>query len=897
MKRHAWHSLTLEEVLSTLKTSGAGLSTEEAKRRLAEVGPNELVARERITPLKIFINQFKSFLVGLLIVAALISLVIGELVDSLAILFIIVMNSILGFVQEYRAERALEALKKLTMPKARVRRDGREMIIPAREVVPGDVIILEAGDRVPADARLLKAHSLEVNESMLTGESLPVAKDAHVVVAEDTPISERKNMVYMGTLVTRGLGEAIVVATGMNTEMGQIAEMIQTIEEEKTPLMRRLDRFGKQIGLVIVFLCLLTFILGLVRGLSPIIMFMTAVSLAVSAVPEGLPAIVTVTLALGVRDMARRNSIVRRLSSVETLGCTTVICSDKTGTMTKNEMTVRKVYLNGKIIDVTGSGYEPKGDFLLNGDRVEVRGNEDLLLLLRIGLLCNHAELIQVDDKWEITGDPTEGALLVLAMKAGLRREEELKRYPIISEIPFESGRKRMSTIHKGPDGRILAFVKGAPEVILSRCRYIRENGHVRKIDEKEVKHILNTVQDMALNALRVLALAYRELPRAQEEWDPEEVENDLTFMGLVGMIDPPREEVKEAIDLCRKAGIKVIMITGDHKLTAIAVAREIGLIDSEDPLVITGVELDRMSDEELERIIEDVVIFARVSPQHKVRIVKALKKKGHVVAMTGDGVNDAPALKMADIGVAMGIKGTDVAKEAADMILADDNFATIVAAVKAGREIYDNIRKFLRFLLSCNFDEIAVIATSVFTGMELPLLPLQILWINLITDGAPALALSVDPPDPDIMERPPRRPEEGILHGMELFVAVAALFQYIGTMAAFLLGLSLLKDSVTEARTLAFVQAVFFELFIVFNCRSERHSIFKVGFLTNKVLLLADLIGLLLTVALVYLPPLQMIFETTTLTLYDWILCAILASGGWFVLPEVFMRREKRRN
>ena len=896
MKKIAWHALPIKKIFSELKSNMQGLSSEEAKRRLEIVGPNELVERKKITPFHIFIDQFKSFLVGLLLIASLISAFIGEAVDALAIFVIVIMNSILGFIQEYRAEKALEALKKLVTPRARVIREKREFIIPARELVPGDIIVLESGDRVPADARLLEAVNLEVDESMLTGESIPVPKDAKAILKENTPLSERKNMVYMGTMVTRGYGKAIVVATGMNTEMGKIAEMVQAIEEEKTPLMKRLDKFGKQIGLVIIFLCVLTFLLGEIRGMPPVTMFMTAVSLAVSAVPEGLPAIVTVTLALGVRDMAKRNAIVRKLASVETLGCTTVICSDKTGTITKNEMTVRKIYINGEVIEVTGSGYEPKGEFLINNKVINISENEDLLLLLRIALLCNHAELVFSGEKWNILGDPTEGALVVLAAKAGMRREEELERYPLITEIPFESRRKRMTTIHRTPEGKYIALVKGAPEIILSRCKYLRKNNVIKELTYAESQKIIDIVQEMAMGALRVLALAYKEIETLPQKLDPEKVEQDLIFVGLVGMMDPPREEVKPAINLCRKAGIKVIMITGDHKLTAVAVAKEIGLINNEEEsLVLTGDDLDKISDEELEKIIDNVAIFARVSPEHKVRIVRALKKRGHVVAMTGDGVNDAPALKMADIGVAMGIKGTDVAKEAADMILADDNFATIVAAVKAGREIYDNIRKFIRFLLACNFDEIAVIATSVFTGLELPLLPLQILWINLVTDGGPALALSVDPPDPDIMERPPRKPDEGILHGMKLFIAISSTLQYIGTMAAFLLGIFMLKDSISEARTLAFVQAVFFELFVVFNCRSETRSVFRTGVLSNKALLIADLIGLLLTITLVYFPPLQMIFETTTLTLYDWILCMALASGAWIVLPEILIKHNRK--
>ncbi|RLE50838.1 MAG: hypothetical protein DRJ21_01325 [Candidatus Methanomethylicota archaeon] len=529
---------------------------------------------------------------------------------------------------------------------------------------------------------------------------------------------------------------------------------------------------------------------------------------------------------------------------------------------------------------------------MINGKEVDPLEDEHLELLLRIGLLCSHAELIQENGNWKVLGDPTEGDLVVAAAKAGMGRNELLKKYPKEHEIPFESGRKRMTTIHRSnSNGKLVAYVKGAPEVILSLSTHIYENGSIREITEADRERILNIVKDMARNALRVLAMAYKELDEDSSLSDPNEIESNLIFVGLAGMIDPPREEVKDAIKQCKKAGIRVIMITGDHKLTAIAIAKEIGLIQSDDFEVLTGADLDKMSDEELANVVEKVHVFARVSPEHKVRIVKALKSKGHIVAMTGDGVNDAPALKLADIGVAMGIKGTDVAKEASDMILADDNFATIVRAIRDGRAIYDNIRKFVRFLLACNFDEIAVITTCVLAGLPPALLPLQILWINLVTDGGPAIALGVDPPDEDIMERPPRDPNEGILSGMEFFILSSSLLQYIGTMAAFILGMLLLKDSLAEARTLAFVQAVLFELFVVFNCRSEKRSIYKIGFLTNKALVISVIAGLILTIALVYIPTFQVIFDTVPLTIYDWMLCAILAGGGWILLPEIFMR------
>ncbi|MCS7385635.1 MAG: calcium-translocating P-type ATPase, SERCA-type [archaeon GB-1867-005] len=900
-KGKPWHSMSIDEVFRALSTTAEGLSDVEAKSRLEKYGFNELVERARVSPIRLFIDQFKNFLVALLIVASIISAAIGEHVDSMAIMAIVILNAVLGFIQEYRAERALEALKKLAAPRARVRRGGREFTVLARELVPGDVIVLEPGDRVPADARLITCTDLKVDEAMLTGESVPVRKNAAIILPDDTPVADRKNMVFMGTLVSTGYGEAVVVSTGMNTEMGKIAAMVQEVEKEETPLMRKLNQFGKRIGALIIILCIVTFALGLFRRVDPILMFMTSVGLAVSAVPEGLPAVVTITLALGVKDMAKRNAIVRRLASVETLGCTTVICADKTGTMTKNEMTVRKIYVNGKLVEVTGAGYQVEGEFLVDGVNVNPLEDPHLELLLRIGLLCSHADLVKENGEWKVLGDPTEGALVVAAAKAGLWKHRLLKEYPKRHEIPFESSRKRMTTIHESRDGKLIAYVKGAPEVILERSKFIFENGSVRPITDADKERILRIFREMAEGALRVLAMAYRELPAQFEFIESDQVETELVFVGLAGMIDPPRDEVKDAIKQCRKAGIRVVMITGDHKLTAIAVAKEIGLVEGDNFKVLTGADLDKMSDEELTENVEKVPIFARVSPEHKVRIVRALKRRGHVVAMTGDGVNDAPALKLADIGVAMGIKGTDVAKEASDMILADDNFATIVRAVRDGRAIYDNIRKFVRFLLACNFDEIAVITTCILAGLPPALLPLQILWLNLVTDGGPAVALGVDPPDEDIMERPPRSPREGILSGMELFILVSALLQFVGTMAAYLLGMYLLKDSVVEARTLAFVQAVLFELFVVFNCRSEKHSVYRIGFLTNKALVIADVVGILLTIMLVYAPPMQLIFDTVPLTLYDWALCILLASGAWFVLPEIFMRplpftRKQRR-
>jgi len=886
-----------EELLDALQAREKGLSAQEVKRRLQEYGPNELVERKRITPLQIFLGQFRDIFVIMLLIAIGISVAIGEIIDASTIGAIVILNAIVGFVQEYRSEKAMEAMKKLTAPKARVLREGKEMFIPAREVVPGDVVILESGDRIPADARLLEVVDLKTDEAVLTGESTPVGK-ATAVLDKEVSVADRKNSVFMATHVTYGRGKAVITSTGMSTEFGKIAEMVQAVEEEETPLKQKLARFAKKLGMIIVALCALIFALELVREATlenVADIFMVAVSLAVSAVPEGLPAVVTITLALGARELAKRNSIIRKLSSAETLGATTVICSDKTGTLTKGEMTVRKIYVSGQIVEVTGVGYETKGDFLRNGARLNLGGDSRLALLLRIGTLCSNAHY----DGQKIVGDPTEGALIVAAAKAGMWKGEIEGKYPRVREIPFSSERKRMTTVHHTSEGQLFAYVKGAPEVILERCDYVLRNGREEKLTKKEHQSILKINEEMAIGALRMLGMAYRKLPDdVLESFDEESVEQRLVFVGLMGMIDPPREEAREANRLCEQAGIKTVMITGDHKLTAMAIAKELGMLKSD--LVLTGAELDGISDEEFENTVEDVSVYARVSPEHKIRIVRALKKKGHIVAMTGDGVNDAPALKQADIGVAMGITGTDVTREAADMVLADDNFATIVNAVDGGRSIYDNIRKFTFFLMRCNFDELFVIATFALIGLRTPegkvILPLtagMILWINLVTDGAPAVALSADPPIEDVMKRPPRDPNEGILHGRFASILASFLTQFVGTVGVFYVSYFMWGRSLEEAQTMAFMQATMRELIIVWNCRSERQNAFKVGFLSNKFLVVAVVVAGLLTVSLCYVPVFQFMFRTFPLTLTDWALVLPVSLSGFLMVPEIFYGRK----
>ena len=874
-----WHAMTVEEVLCKLKTSLRGLSEEEAKKRLEIYGFNELREELKKSPLIIFLNQFKNLLVIILIIATCLSIFLGELIDALTILAIVVGSAVLGFFQEYRAEKALEALKQLTAPTTTVLRDGKIKEIPAREVVPGDVIILNTGDRVPADARLIESINLMTDEASLTGESQPVPKEIDPL-PEDTPLAERRNMVFAGTVVTYGRGKAVVTSTGMRTELGKIAALVQITKEERTPLEIRLEQVGKYLGIFCLFVAAVISLMGVLRGHKILEMVLWGISLAVAAVPEALPAVVTGALAIGVHRMAKRNAIVRKLPAVETLGSVTVICSDKTGTMTKGEMTVRRIYVYDRHIEVTGRGYEPKGEFFMNGKKIDPRRIRALWLLLLASSLCSDATVEKENNKWVVKGDPTEGALVVVARKAKI--EEELRNYPRIGEIPFSSERKRMTTFHSTPNGVILACMKGALEIVLNLCDRVLKDDEVRELTAEDRRKILEISDAMASKGLRTLAVAYKELKELPKKLG-EDVEQGFIFLGIVGMMDPPREEVKQAIELCRQAGIKVIMITGDHKLTAIAVARELGILEDGSGLVVTGAELDRMSDERLEELVEDIVVYARVTPEHKLRIVRALKKRGHIVAMTGDGVNDAPALKAADVGVAMGITGTDVAKEASDLILADDNFATIVTAVKEGREIYENIKKYLAFLLELNLGELLIVAISSLLGFPLPLTATQILWINLTTDGPPALALGVDPADPDIMRRPPRNPKEGIFTRDVLeFLAIVPAIYTLLVVGLFSYSLSL--RSVAEARTLIFVTIILCELLVALSARSLRHPLYRIGVFTNKYMILAILLSLSLLLAVIYAPQLHPAFDVTYPRVIDW----LIASGSALIMFTV---------
>ncbi|MEM2611136.1 MAG: cation-translocating P-type ATPase [Thermoproteota archaeon] len=842
------YSLSAEDVLRLLNTSPQGLSNEEASARLEKYGPNELETGKKTSPLRIFLNQFKNILIIILLGATLISLATGHDVDAVIIFVIVLISSTLGFYQEYRAEKALEALKKMLNPVTTVVRDSKEVTIPLREVVPGDVIVLKEGDKVPADARLIEAINLRVNEASLTGESMPVFKDT-APLPEGTPVSDRRNMVFSGTEVVGGKGKAVVVATGMNTEFGKIAKNVAATEKEETPLEKKAKEIGRWLGMIALSVAIITMIIGVYKGTPLLQTLLFSVALAVAAVPEALPAVVTGSLAIGMYKMAKRNALVRRMPAVETLGAVNVICSDKTGTLTKGEMTVRKIYLLNHMIEVSGVGYVPEGSFQVDDGSVEILNSECFKLLMKCALLCNDSELIHENAKWHIKGDPTEGALLVVAIKSGLKQEEVRNQYPRISEVPFSSERKIMTTIHSTPEGDRLLCMKGAPEKLLEKCTHIYELDGIRELTEERKREILRVNNEMAGNALRVLGFAYKRTTENLNSLNEESVENNMIFLGLIGMMDPPREEAIEAVQICKRVGIKPIMITGDHKLTAISVAKELGIYEEGD-IVLTGDELEKISEEELAEIVEKVTVYARVSPEHKLKIVRAWKERSYVVAMTGDGVNDAPALKHANIGVAMGITGTEVAKEAADMVLADDNFATIVKAIELGRWIYDNIKKYLTYLLQANLVEIVMLSIAILLGFPMPLLPVQILYVNLATDGLPALALGLSPPDPDIMKRPPRNPKETIFTiDVKSFLIRALIVEVPLIIWLFLTSL----PNEELARTRVFITFILFELVLALACRSLKYTILEVR--PHKFLLAAIFWEILLLSVLISFP------------------------------------------
>lgn len=885
-----WHAVESAEAIAALNSSGErGLSDEEVLSRLSVCGPNEIQEAKREPGWKLLLDQFKETLILILIAAAVISIFIGEAIDSVIILVIVIASAGLGFYQEYRAERSLALLKKMAAPTATVVRDGQERLVPTRELVPGDLVILDAGDKVPADARVIDEMNLQIDEATLTGESVPVEKSPQKIAVE-TPLQEMSNVVFSGTVVTYGRGKVLVFATGMRTEFGKVAQLIQTDEQAQTPLEKRMDELGGWMIKVLLVTVAMVSVLGILRGRGLIEMFLWGVSLAVAAVPEALPAVVTGALAVGVYRMARRNAIVRKLPATETLGSTTVICSDKTGTLTKGEMTVKRVYAAGKLYEVTGVGYEPRGEFKPPLTELE---QDPVNFACLCGVLCNDAKLSDHTGSWKIIGDPTEGSLLVAAIKAHIDVDAVRRDYPRVAEVPFTSERKMMSTVHKTKQGQYLLATKGAVEILIGKCSKFQSQSSSLELDEKSRQEALRVNDNCASEGFRVLAIGYKLLDELPDELE-ERIEKDMTFLGLVAMIDPPRAEATEAVKLCGKAGVSVVMITGDHQLTATWVAKELGILREGD-LALTGSELDKLSDEEFAKIVEKVSVYSRTAPEHKARIVEALKKKGNIVAMTGDGINDAPALKKSDIGVAMGITGTDVTKEASDMILADDNFATIVAAVFEGRGIFENIRKYLTYLLSSNIGEILIMAAAGLVALPLPLFAKNLLFVNLATDGLPALALGADPPDPLIMEKPPRNPKEGIFKTVHGWLAGIALLLLGAASVAFIYGLVSygwtfahpVALAELKARSMVFATIVFFEIFFAFSCRSFNRTFFATGPLGNKSLVVVVLGEAALMPFLFQIPVLANLFSVTALAPVEWLIVIGLSSLG-FILSEL---------
>ncbi len=893
-----WHQQSIDAVTAQLSTDPQhGLSSEEAQRRLAEYGPNELKEQRAISPWVILGRQFIEPLVIMLIAAALISaFVTHEITDSLFIAFIVLANAVIGFVQEYRAERAVAALQQMAAPEARVVRGGKVADISSQDVVPGDIVLLEAGMRVVADMRLAETSNLRIDEAALTGESFPVSKEATEQLPEETVVGDRTNMAFAGTLVTYGRGRGIVAGTGMDTQMGQIAALLQTTEEVKTPLQIRMAHAGKWLIVATLVICGVVFAGGWLRGNDVAIMFLTAVTLAVAAVPEGLPAVVTITLALGAQQMVRRNALVRRLPAVETLGSVTVVCSDKTGTLTQGRMSVQVLYANGMLVTVDESDDGSQAEFRRDGAPISVAKDKYFSLLLGSLSLCTDAEVENLGTPEETSiGDPTEVALVEAAAWAGLPKPEMQAQYPRVDEVPFDSRRKRMTTLHTDPEGQLISYTKGALENVLERCSAIIQDGQIQPLSAEGRAQIIQQHNEFADQGLRVLAAAYRRWEQ-QPVAEPDEVEQDMIFIGFAAMSDPARPEAGPAVQTCQTAGIKPVLITGDHQATATTIARELGILSEQDQ-VMTGRDLTSISADELAEQVHEIAVYARVSPEDKVDIVEAWRRQGQIVAMTGDGVNDAPALKKADIGVAMGITGTDVSKEASDMILLDDNFATIVTAVERGRVIYDNIRKFFRYMLGTNCGEILTMFGSIVLGWKLPLLPAQILWINLVTDGLPALALGVEPAEPGVMKRPPRDPNESIFaRGMGPFILWVGVYMAVCALGLFWYIFNITGD-VAAARTACFAVLAFLQMANVMAIRSESEPLWRIGIFSNPQLLGAVLLTMIFQFAVTYVPWLQGILHTTDLSPSHMGLCLLVGfSLYWVVELEKSLRHRGER-
>ncbi len=912
----AWYNLSVEETLNKLGSSASGLSNEEARRRLERYGPNELVRTRRKSPIVMFLSQFNNLLIMILIIAAALSAALDEWINAVVILIIVFLNAVLGFVQENRAENALEALKVLAAPKCRALREKQPHALETKDLVPGDVVLLAAGDKIPADLRLMDTAGLRVNEAPLTGESVPITKTTEPVRGE-VFLGDQRNMCFLGCTVEAGRGAGVVTSTGMTTELGKIAGLVQAEPATQTPMQKQLAKLARQLGVAILALVIVIFIIEFIRlgTASDIVeLFLTSVSLAVAAIPEGLPAVVTISLALGLQRMAKRNALVRRLAAAETLGSASVICTDKTGTLTRGEMNVVMIYSGGVDYRVEGEGFSPEGSVTREGKTADISSMRELEILLKAGLLCNDASLGKTEKAWTVTGDTTEGALLVAGMRAGLSKEVLEADSPRVAEIAFTSERKMMSTVHirrdlaieRGldalPEAERLSrlkdipgksvFVKGAPERILRASNFIMKSGKVELLTDAEIHELSYRNQEMAAKGLRVLGIAYRELPDHFPDFSEKELESKLTFLGFVGMMDTPRKDAVDALKECQRAGITVVMITGDHKLTAMAVAADMGIL-SKGQKALTGEELGKLTDEELHETVEDVRVYARVSPEDKMRILKAWKKRGRIVVMTGDGVNDAPALRSSDLGVAMGVTGTDVAKESADMVLTDDNFASIVGAVEEGRGIYQNIRKFVRYLLSTNSGEVMTIFAAALLFMPLPLVPLQILWINLVTDGLPAVALGVEPKERGLMRQKPRNPRAGILSGgMAFHIVWVGTLMTVGTLAMFSWTLSF-RD-IKEARTLVFYTLTMFQMFHVLAIRVERESVFTAGFFANKFLIAAVLSTVALQFMVIYVPFFQGPFETRALPLEELLIATLVASSVFFAVELEKLRRRR---
>ncbi len=902
-----WHQKSINDIFNEFRTSPQGLSIAEVAKRLREYGPNELKEKKKKTPFMMFFEQFKDFMIIVLIAAAIVSGIIGELSDTIAIIVIVVLNAIIGFIQEYRAEKAMAALKKMAAPSATVIRDGKPLDIPASELVPGDIIILEAGKIVPADMRLIECAQLKVEEAALTGESVPVEKHIEVLKDEAIPLGDRKNMAYKGTVISYGRGKGVVVATGLNTELGRIAMMLEEEEELKTPLQKRLAVFGQKLAIAVLIICVLIFIIGIFRGESPLLMLLTAISLAVAAIPEALPAVITISLAIGAKKMVKQKALIRKLPAVETLGSVTYICSDKTGTLTLNQMMVEEIYFDGKVIkmqDATRSRIHDEENRTSDIMHLTSSTIDPYPLLMTALALSNDALL---DKEGKGIGDPTEIALYKTAKDNGFDKNELEKVFPRVAEVPFDSERKCMTTVHRMQDTRyrkhdeknhasdivdhalFISFTKGAVDVLVEKSDAILTSDGLKPINKKDILELNNK---MAAEGLRVLGIGMRRWDNLPSSISPENVEVGLTFVGLVGMIDPPREEAKESVALCKTAGIKPVMITGDHPLTAKAIAKRLNILENDSNPIITGKELAELSMEEFKKEVEEIKVYARVAPEQKLKIVKALQDKGQFVAMTGDGVNDAPALKRADIGVAMGITGTDVAKEASHMILLDDNFATIVKAVKEGRRIFDNIRKFIKYTMTSNSGEIWTIFLAPFLGLPIPLLPIHILWINLVTDGLPGLALAAEPAEKEIMKRPPRHPKESIFaHGLGAHIIWVGLL--MGFVSIFTQAWAI-KTEHAHWQTMVFTVLCLSQMGHVLAIRSEKESLFSQGLFSNKPLVGAFILTFALQMATIYVPFLNPIFKTEPLNISELIITLALSTVVFFAVElEKFWKRK----